>query len=80
MAARDGGRATLVFVASIHPAGFDAGKLLKETLAQFGGKGGGQPAMAQGALADPEQAEAAVRWAAEQVVGPWSNPASGPSA
>lgn len=79
-AARIAGRATLIFVASVHPSGFDAGKLLKETLAQFGGKGGGQPGMAQGALADPGQAEAAVRWVAEQVVERWKNPASGPSA
>ena len=31
----------------------DCGKLLKETLGQFGGKGGGQSAMAQGGVPDP---------------------------
>jgi alanyl-tRNA synthetase len=30
----------------------DCGKLLKETLAEFGGKGGGQPALAQGGIPD----------------------------
>lgn len=76
-AARIGGRATLVFVASIHPGHFDAGKLLKETLAQFGGKGGGQAAMAQGALADPAQAGPAVAWAAARVVERWKDPGAG---
>jgi len=76
-AARIGGRATLVFVASIHPGGLDAGKLLKATLAQFGGKGGGQPAMAQGALTDPAQAEAAVKWAGARLVERWKDPAAG---
>ena len=45
---------------------------VEETLAQFGGKGGGQPAMAQGALTDPSQADAAVKWAGGQLVERWN--------
>jgi alanyl-tRNA synthetase len=67
-AARNAGRATMVFAVSIHPSDFDAGRLLKETLAKFGGKGGGSELMAQGALADPASAEEAVRWAAERII------------
>jgi alanyl-tRNA synthetase len=68
VAARIAERATLVFAASIYPSDFDAGRLLKDTLAKFGGKGGGSELMAQGALADPAKAEEAVRWAAERTV------------
>jgi alanyl-tRNA synthetase len=67
-AVRNAGRATLVYATSIHPGGFDAGKLLKETMARFGGKGGGSELMAQGALADPATAKEAVRWAAERII------------
>jgi alanyl-tRNA synthetase len=67
-AVRNAERATLVYAASIHPSDFDAGRLLKETMAKFGGRGGGSELMAQGALADPATAEAAVRWAAERII------------
>jgi len=56
-------RATLVLARSIHPSGFDAGQLLKATLAEFGGKGGGSPDSAQGVLSDPARLDEAVRWA-----------------
>jgi len=67
-ATRIGGRATLIIAHSHWPTEFDAGKLLKETLAKFGGRGGGQEKMAQGALTDPANAEAAMRWAAACIV------------
>jgi alanyl-tRNA synthetase len=38
----------------------DCGALLRATLAQFGGRGGGQAALAQGGLPDPSQLEAAL--------------------
>lgn len=38
----------------------DCGALLRETLARFGGRGGGQPALAQGGLPDPAQVEQAL--------------------
>ena len=45
----------------------DCGKLLRETLAQFGGRGGGQPALAQGGLPDATQLEAALDAAVERM-------------
>ncbi|HEX9166135.1 MAG TPA: DHHA1 domain-containing protein [Gemmatimonadales bacterium] len=41
------------------PAGhaFDCGKVLREALAAVGGRGGGQPQMAQGGIPDPAQLE-----------------------
>jgi alanyl-tRNA synthetase len=38
----------------------DCGRLLRDTLAAFGGRGGGQPSMAQGGLPDPDQLEQAL--------------------
>jgi len=38
----------------------DCGKLLRETLAPFGGRGGGQPTLAQGGLPDPARLEEAL--------------------
>jgi alanyl-tRNA synthetase len=38
----------------------DCGKVLREALAAFGGKGGGQPQMAQGGVPDPAQLEAVI--------------------
>lgn len=38
----------------------DCGKLLKEALSTFGGKGGGQPAIAQGGLPDGAWLDAAL--------------------
>ena len=45
----------------------DCGRLLRETLAQFGGRGGGQPALAQGGLPDGAQLEAALESAVERL-------------
>ncbi len=47
----------------------DCGRLLRETLARFGGRGGGQPALAQGGLPDPARLEEALEAAAEQLKG-----------
>ncbi|MFN2315829.1 MAG: DHHA1 domain-containing protein [Gemmatimonadales bacterium] len=60
------GKARLIFTApSLSP--IEAGMLLRETLAEFGGKGGGHEHLAQGTLDDPEKARAAVQWAAGRV-------------
>jgi alanyl-tRNA synthetase len=45
----------------------DCGKLLRETLAPFGGRGGGQPALAQGGLPDAARLEEALEAAVERV-------------
>jgi alanyl-tRNA synthetase len=45
----------------------DCGKLLRETLAPFGGRGGGQPGLAQGGLPDPARLEEALDAAIEHV-------------
>ena len=45
----------------------DCGALLRETLAAFGGKGGGQPAMAQGGLPDPAKLDAALDAAVDRI-------------
>jgi alanyl-tRNA synthetase len=45
----------------------DAGKLLRATLEQFGGRGGGQPALAQGGLPDGSRLEEALAAAVEQL-------------
>lgn len=63
------GRATLLVVRSIHLGAFDAGRLLKAALAEFGGKGGGSPDGAQGVLADPARLAEAVRWVGVRVGG-----------
>lgn len=61
-----GEKAQLVFAS---PAGsaVNAGALLKEVVAQFGGKGGGQAAMAQGGLPDASKLDAALDLARERV-------------
>ncbi|MBC8160360.1 MAG: alanyl-tRNA editing protein [Roseiflexaceae bacterium] len=41
-------------------AEIDCGAVLKQVLATFGGRGGGQPALAQGGLANPQQLPAAI--------------------
>ena len=62
------GQSALVFAQS--PGGtIDAGALLKETLAKFGGRGGVNKDFAQGGLAKPESVEPAVREAAARVEG-----------
>ncbi len=48
----------------------DCGKLLKETLAQFGGKGGGQPAIAQGGVPDSTKLDAALDAALQRLQSP----------
>lgn len=45
----------------------DCGRLLRETLAQFGGRSGGQPTLAQGGLPDGAQLEAALEAAIERL-------------
>jgi alanyl-tRNA synthetase len=60
------GQPALVFAQS-PGAGVDAGSLLKETLAKFGGRGGGSKDFAQGGLAKAEMVQAAVQDAAAQV-------------
>lgn len=45
----------------------DCGALLRATLEQYGGRGGGQPALAQGGLPDAAQLDAALRAAFERV-------------
>jgi alanyl-tRNA synthetase len=60
------GQPALVFAQS--PGGaLDAGVLLKETLAKFGGRGGGAKDFAQGGLATAESVAAAVNEAAARV-------------
>ena len=45
----------------------DCGRLLRETLAAFGGRGGGQPALAQGGLPDPARLDDALDAAVERM-------------
>jgi alanyl-tRNA synthetase len=52
------GEKTQIIVARPASSQLDCGKVLKETLAKFGGKGGGQPPVAQGGLPDPAKLEA----------------------
>lgn len=63
------GQATVIFAKPGNGPHRDCGTLLKETLAQFGGKGGGGKVMAQGVLDDPARAREAVKWAEGQVSG-----------
>jgi alanyl-tRNA synthetase len=44
----------------------DSGKLVREVVSAFGGKGGGQPAMAQGGIPDASNLDAALAKAADQ--------------
>ena len=57
-----GGKLTLVFARS-QDVTLHAGNLLKETLAEFGGGGGGRPEFAQGGGAPAEQANEALAFA-----------------
>lgn len=50
-----------VLVAASEDSGVDAGKLLKETLASVGGRGGGSPRLAQGSVPDASALERAVQ-------------------
>ena len=45
----------------------DSGKLLRATLERFDGRGGGQPALAQGGLPDAPRLEAALDTAVELI-------------
>jgi len=47
----------------------DSGKLLRATLERFDGRGGGQPALAQGGLPDASRLEAALDTAVELIQG-----------
>ncbi len=63
------GQATLIFAKPAigpHP---ECGKLLKETLDRFGGRGGGGKTLAKGMLNDPARAKEAVGWAAAKALG-----------
>jgi alanyl-tRNA synthetase len=60
---------TQLIFASAEAPGVDCGKLLRETLALFGGRGGGQPALAQGGLPNPAKLEAALDAAVERLRG-----------
>jgi len=63
-----GEKAQLVFAS---PAGspVNSGALLKDVVGQFGGKGGGQAAMAQGGLPDGSKLDAALEIAKERIPG-----------
>jgi len=58
---------TQLIFASAEGLGVDCGKLLRETLAPFGGRGGGQPILAQGGLPDPARLEEALDAAMERL-------------
>jgi len=45
----------------------DCGKLLRDTLAPFGGRGGGQPTLAQGGLPDPARLDEALDAAVDRI-------------
>ena len=47
-----------VLIASSTDAGINAGAVLSETLAAFGGRGGGSATLAQGSIADERAVEA----------------------
>jgi alanyl-tRNA synthetase len=49
-----------ILVATSEDSGVDAGKLLKEVLAQAGGRGGGSPRLAQGSVPDAATLDAVV--------------------
>lgn len=55
--------------ASAPGSGVDTGALLRATAAEFGGRGGGQPTMAQGGIPDASRLAEAVAWAASRIVG-----------
>jgi alanyl-tRNA synthetase len=61
------GEKSQIIVTRPSESSLDCGKVLKDTLAQFGGKGGGQPAIAQGGLPDGSQLEAALDLAVRNV-------------
>lgn len=63
------GEATLIFAKPGNGPQPECGRLLKETLAQFGGRGGGSKTLAQGVLDNPAKAKEAVRWAEARVKG-----------
>ena len=61
-----GGKLTLVF-ARADEVDIHVGNLLRASLTQFGGKGGGRPDFAQGGGVEPGQADALLKFAAERV-------------
>lgn len=62
-----GAKAQVVMARPAAAAGPDCGKVLREVLARFGGKGGGQPQGAQGGIPDPGRLAEAVTEIAHQV-------------
>ncbi|MBI4420378.1 MAG: alanyl-tRNA editing protein, partial [Gemmatimonadetes bacterium] len=66
----------LVFASPQHST-VDCGALLKETVARFGGKGGGQAAMAQGGIPEARNLDAALDAAFNSLVAP-APPAAAP--
>ena len=63
-----GGKLTLIFARS-QDVTLHAGNLLKQTLAEFGGGGGGRPEFAQGGGAPAEHADEAMAFARSRIVG-----------
>lgn len=61
------GRATLILASPGTGPWPPCGTLLREVLAEFGGKGGGHDHLAQGTLDDPARAKEAVQWAEGRV-------------
>lgn len=55
-----------ILVAASEDSGVDAGKLLKETLAGVGGRGGGSPRLAQGSVPDTSALDRAVQLLVER--------------
>jgi alanyl-tRNA synthetase len=50
-----------IILAAADDSGVDAGKILKETMAKVGGRGGGNPRLAQGSVPSLEALESAIR-------------------
>ncbi len=60
---------TQLIFACAEGLGLDCGRLLRETLAPFGGRGGGQPTLAQGGLPDAALLEQALEAAMSRIAG-----------
>jgi alanyl-tRNA synthetase len=59
-----GTKPQLVFASANH---IDCNALLRATVAAFGGRGGGQPSLAQGGIPDPHQLEMALAYALQHI-------------
>ncbi len=64
LASSGGGVPRLVFGRSDDIGQVNAGRLLSETMARLGGRGGGSPKLAQGGGGDPALLDGALEWAA----------------